>query len=345
MIEYSENEKKLAGYSFIDLFCGIGGFHLALSSFGAKCVFASDIDKEACKIYKENFKLEPQGDITKIPSSRIPFHDILCAGFPCQPFSISGNQQGFEDEQGRGKLFFEIVRIAKYHHPKVLILENVKNFEKHNEGKTMQRVISELHKIDYTVFYDVLCASDFGVPQKRSRIYIVAFRNDIEVNNFSFPEKKNDFKSLQDILIRKADNKIEGNYFVDREYTIRKPIVNQPEPNLIRIGEIGLGRQGERIYSVKGQSVTLSSQGGGIGGKTGMYLIRKKIRKLYPRECARLMGFPDWFILSDSQDKNYKQFGNSVVVDVLQYIIENIIQKLIETSEKNIDDKELKNDE
>ena len=108
MIEYSENEKKLAGYKFIDLFCGIGGFHLALSSFGARCVFASDIDKEACKVYKENFKLKPQGDINSIPSDEIPTHDILCAGFPCQPFSISGNQQGFEDEQGRGKLFLKL---------------------------------------------------------------------------------------------------------------------------------------------------------------------------------------------------------------------------------------------
>jgi len=132
MIDFSENEQKLKGYKFIDLFCGIGGFHLALSSFGAQCVFASDIDKEACAVYEKNFNMKPDGDITKIEAKDIPKHDILCAGFPCQPFSISGNQKGFDDEKGRGKLFFDIVRIAKYHKPKVLLLENVKNFEKHD---------------------------------------------------------------------------------------------------------------------------------------------------------------------------------------------------------------------
>lgn len=327
MIDFLEKDKKLKDYTFIDLFCGIGGFHLALSSFGAKCVFASDIDREACKVYKENFKIEPQGDITKISSKKIPAHDILCAGFPCQPFSISGNQQGFDDEQGRGKLFFDIVRIAKYHKPKVLLLENVKNFEKHDDGKTIKRVVSELNNIGYTVFYDVLCASNYGVPQKRNRIYIVAFNKDLEVKSFSFPKPKNDFKVLQDILIRKSDNKIAGNYVIDRDYIINKT-AKHPKRDLIRIGCIGQGRQGERIYSIKGQSTTLSSQSGGLGGKTGMYLIGKKVRKLYPRECARLMGFPDWFKLADTQEKNYKQFGNSVVVDVLQYIVEKIAIKL-----------------
>lgn len=329
MVEFLEKNRTLKGYTFIDLFCGIGGFHLALSSFGAKCVFASDIDKETCKVYKENFQINPQGDITKIPSDKIPAHDILCAGFPCQPFSISGNKQGFDDEYGRGKLFFDIIRIAKYHKPKVVLLENVKNLEKHDSGNTFKRIFSELSNIGYIVFHDVLCASDYGIPQKRSRIYIVAFRKDLGVKSFSFPKPKTDFKVLQDILIRKTDNKIAGNYFINRDYVINKA-VNQRKRDLIRIGNIGLGRQGERIYSIKGQSATLSSQGGGLGGKTGLYLIRKKVRKLYPRECARLMGFPDWFKLANTQEKNYKQFGNSVVVDVLQYIVEKIVIKLQE---------------
>ncbi len=327
MIEYSENEKQLNGYNFIDLFCGIGGFHLALSSLGANCVFASDIDKEACKVYETNFGLKPHGDITKIKEEKIPKHDILCAGFPCQPFSISGNQQGFDDEQGRGKLFFDIVRIAKYHKPKVLLLENVKNFEKHDGGKTIERVEKELNDIGYTVFFDVLCASDFEVPQQRKRIYIVAFRDDLNINTFVFPQGTNKFKVLKDILITKAENKIKGNYYIDRAYTIKNE-TKQKEKNLIRIGEIGLGRQGERIYSIYGQSTTLSSQGGGLGGKTGMYLIRKKVRKLFPRECARLMGFPDNFKLSSSQEQNYKQFGNSVVVDVIQTIVKEVIKKI-----------------
>lgn len=331
MIEYLENEKQLKGYSFIDLFCGIGGFHLALSSFGAKCVFASDIDKEACKVYEANFGIKPYGDITKIAEDKIPKHDILCAGFPCQPFSISGNQQGFKDEQGRGKLFFDIVRIAKYHKPKVLLLENVKNFEKHDSGKTIRRVAKELNDIGYKVFSKVLCASDFEVPQQRKRIYIVAFRDDLNIDTFVFPKGHNQFKVLKDILITKAENKIKGNYYIHRNYTIKSE-PKQKENKLIRIGAIGLGRQGERIYSIYGQATTLSSQGGGLGGKTGMYLIRKKVRKLFPRECARLMGFPDWFKLADTQEKNYKQFGNSVVVDVIQLIVKNIIQQLLNSS-------------
>lgn len=328
MIDNRENKKTLEGYTFIDLFCGIGGFHLALTSFGAKCVFSSDIDKDACNVYERNFNIKPHGDIKDISEESIPAHDILCAGFPCQPFSISGNQQGFEDEQGRGDLFFEIIRIAKYHSPKIIILENVKNFENHDNGKTMKRVISELNSINYSVFYKVLCASDYGIPQKRKRIYIVAFRNDLGIESFMFPSEKNEYKILKDILIRKSDNKINGNYYVSRDYVLNDKTVPVRSKDLFRIGQIGLGRQGERIYSINGQAITLSSQGGGIGGKTGMYLIRKKVRKLFPRECARLMGFPDWFILATSQEKNYKHFGNSVVVDVLQYIILEIIKVL-----------------
>ena len=321
------DNKALKDYKFIDLFCGIGGFHLALSSFGAKCVFASDIDKNAREVYEKNFKMKPYGDITKIKVEDIPQHDIICAGFPCQPFSISGNRRGFEDEQGRGKLFFNIVSIAKYHKPKVLLLENVKNFEKHDNGNTLKRVYNELDDIGYKVFHSVLCASDYGVPQQRKRIYIVAFRKDLGIEEFEFPIKRNEHKVLKDILVNQIDNKTQGQYKIEREYVIHdheRKRLNK----LYRIGEIGLGRQGERIYSIYGQATTLSSQGGGLGGKTGMYLIRNKVRKLYPRECARLMGFPDAFQLADSQEKNYKQFGNSVVVDVLQYIIYNIVNLL-----------------
>lgn len=321
------DNKALKDYKFIDLFCGIGGFHLALSSFGAKCVFASDIDKNAREVYKNNFGMEPHGDITKIKVEDIPQHDIICAGFPCQPFSISGNRKGFEDEQGRGKLFFNIVNIAKYHKPKVLLLENVKNFEKHDNGNTLKRVYKELECIGYKVFHSVLCASDYGVPQQRKRIYIVAFRKDLGIEEFDFPIKLNEYKVVKDILVKQIDNKIKGQYKITREYVIHD-YERKRSSQLCRIGEIGLGRQGERIYSIYGQATTLSSQGGGLGGKTGMYLIHNRARKLYPRECARLMGFPDTFQLADSQEKNYKQFGNSVVVDVLQKIIQEIIKKL-----------------
>lgn len=321
------DNKALKDYKFIDLFCGIGGFHLALSSFGAKCVFASDIDDDAKAVYAKNFNLEPAGNITKIKSTKIPSHDIICAGFPCQPFSISGNQEGFDDKKGRGKLFFDIVRIARRHKPKIILLENVKNFEKHDNGKTLERVKKELDKIGYYVYHKILCASDYGVPQARKRIYIVAFKKSLKIKEFEFPIYNGNYSVLADVLLEYEDNEIQGNYVIHRDYEIDRVCAERSNV-LKRIGQIGQGRQGERIYSINGQATTLSTQGGGLGGKTGMYLIDGYVRKLYPRECARLMGFPDTFKLADTQEKNYKQFGNSVVVDVLQYIVQELIKHL-----------------
>lgn len=318
MIEITN--KFLTGYTYVDLFCGIGGFHIALSSFGANCVFASDIDKYAQISYQKNFGIQPSGDITKIDTKDIPKHDILCAGFPCQPFSISGNQQGFEDELGRGQLFFNIIDIIQEHRPRMVLLENVKNLEKHDNGNTLLRIKTELKKEGYTVFSKVLCAADYNIPQARQRIYIVAFHHKLGVDEFEFPTGLNGFSTLESILIQDINNDIPGNYYINREYIIKDDAVAQSK-KLLRIGQIGLGRQGERIYSIKGLASTLSSQGGGLGGKTGMYLINGHVRKLYPRECARLMGFPDSFILAQTQEKCYNQFGNSVVVDVLQHII------------------------
>ncbi len=310
----------LTGFTYIDLFCGIGGFHLALSSFGANCVFASDIDKDARDIYHRNYGIEPEGDITKIAATNIPNHDILCAGFPCQPFSISGNQQGFDDERGRGRLFFNIIDIINVHKPKMVLLENVKNLEKHDNGNTLKRIEDELNIAGYLVFHRVLCAADYNIPQARKRIYIVAFRKDLNVKNYIFPDKLKEFRTLDAILIEDNENEIPGNYFINREYIIKNEILERSN-KLLRTGQIGLGRQGERIYSINGLAITLSSQGGGVGGKTGMYVINGKVRKLYPRECARLMGFPDTFILASTQERCYNQLGNSIVVDVLQYII------------------------
>jgi len=165
--------KILSNYRFIDLFAGIGGFHIALSSFGAKCIFASELDKFAIDTYIENFNIEPFGDITTIKEQEIPQHEILCAGFPCQAFSISGKQKGFDDI--RGSLFFDIARITAFHKPKVVFLENVKNLINHDEGRTLKVIVETLEKLDYTVFSKVLNSSNFGLPQNRERIYIVAF--------------------------------------------------------------------------------------------------------------------------------------------------------------------------
>ena len=330
MIEYSENEKKLKGYKFIDLFCGIGGFHLALSSLGAKCVFASDINTKACEVYEKNFKLKPQGDITKIKCKDIPKHDILCAGFPCQPFSISGNKKGFKDENG--KLFFEIVRIARFHKPKVIFLENVKNLEVHDGGQTLDTIKKKLKELGYKTFAKVLNSSDFEVPQARKRIYIVALKNNLKITDFKFPEGYGELKCLEEILL----SDISEEYWLRHEYEINHDINEIKTNRLLRIGSIGPGRQGERIYSIKGQSITLSSQGGGPGGKTGIYYMNNGIRILCPRECARLMGYPDDFMLAETKCDAYKQFGNSVVVNVIQEIAKEISIKLEEvTSEKH----------
>ena len=174
---------------FIDLFAGIGGFHIALSSLGGKAVFASEWDKDAAAVYENNFSLKPEGDITKISEKSIPDHDILCAGFPCQAFSISGKQLGFEDS--RGTLFFDVARIAKEKQPKVMFLENVKNLARHDGGKTLAVIKKTLDEIGYDVFDEVLDASKYGVPQSRKRIYIVCFRKDLNVKEFNFPKEEN----------------------------------------------------------------------------------------------------------------------------------------------------------
>jgi len=331
MFNVKKNEKRLLGQTFIDLFCGIGGFHLALSSYGARCVFSSEIDGAACDVYQKNFGVRPAGDIRKIRSNQIPKHDILCAGFPCQAFSISGKLDGFKDPNG--KLFFEVIRIAKYHKPKMIMLENVKNIQTHNDGKTLKRISEELNKIGYKPFSKVLNATNFGVPQARKRLYIVAFRDDLNINDFAFPERKGKVKSLEDILIEQDTKK----YIITREYKLDLDIerATKKSSELVRIGKIGKGRQGERIYSAKGQSITLSSQGGGLGGKTGMYYVNGNVRKLTPRECAHLMGFPNKYKISELESECYKQFGNSVVVNVLQEIIARASKKIIKEGERN----------
>lgn len=325
MIEIKD--KRLNDYTFADLFCGIGGFHLALSSFGAKCVFASDIDANARLVYENNFHFAPQGDITAIRLKDIPTHDILCAGFPCQPFSISGQQKGFDDEKGRGKLFFEIIRIARNKKPKIILLENVKNLLHHKNGKTYETMKSALEKIGYNVFEAVLCASDFGIPQARNRLYIVGIKKTYNIDNYIFPRPLESFRVLQDVLISENETQ---NFIISKPYKINRKITqkNIRSKNLIRVGSVGEGRQGERIYSIYGQAVTLSAQGGGLGGKTGMYFINNRVRKLRPRECAILMGFPDTYIPAEAIGQCYKQFGNSVVVDVIQYIIIEILDQI-----------------
>jgi len=316
-------KKKGATFNFIDLFAGIGGFRVALESHGGNCVFTSEWDKNSQETYFENFGEFPDGDITKISENDIPKHNVLCAGFPCQAFSISGKRKGFEDT--RGTLFFDVARIVKKTKPEILFLENVKNFTKHDNGNTLEVVKKTLEKLGYDHYSKVLRSSDYGVPQARERIYIIGFRSDLKIKNFDFPEPTKDIIVVEDIL---ENEKSLNHPYIERSDIVITKSVHQPiNPRKpLQIGKINKGGQGERIYSTKGAGITLSAYGGGAASKTGAYYIDGKIRKLTPRECARMQGFPEDYVISENKNICYKQFGDSVSVPVLQLIFKQILK-------------------
>ena len=314
---------------FIDLFAGIGGFRIALEEGGSKCVYSSEWDKFAQITYRHNFNDLPEGDITQINPQSIPEHDILCGGFPCQAFSISGKQGGFDDT--RGTLFFDVANIVKFKKPKVLFLENVRNFIRHDGGRTLNTIKNVLDKLGYDVFTSVLNSSNFGVPQHRQRVYIVCFNKDLNVTNFKFPSPTYKEIYLKDILEKNVDTK---DYEINRtdmvikgnEKLLTDDLVAGKKLRPIRVGTISKGGQGERIYSPEGHAITLSAYGGGIAGKTGAYLINRKVRQLTKRECLRVQGFPENFNFPDDISKRqvYKMCGNSVSVPVIRKIYHQI---------------------
>jgi DNA (cytosine-5)-methyltransferase 1 len=344
MLEIKEKDKKeIQGLRFIDLFAGIGGFHIALNSFDTNCVFSSEWDKHAQKVYKDNFGIQPFGDITKIDEKDIPPHDIICGGFPCQAFSISGKQKGFEDS--RGTLFFDIARITNYHKPKLLILENVFNLEKHDNGRTLKVIVNTLEDLGYNCFHQVLNASHYGIPQIRRRIFFVCFRKDLGITEFEFPEPTKTDSRLVDFLEESVEDYVYPkeeslkNLKLKSQISIQQTLELDVEKEFvesIRLGSINRGGQGERIYSPLGSGITLSAYGGGVGSKTGLYLINGRIRKLSPRECSNITGFPKSFKLHENKNQSYKQFGNSVVVDVIQHILIEVNKKFCSLQTQNI---------
>lgn len=311
--------------NFIDLFAGIGGFHYALEEYGHNAVFASEWDNNAALVYETNHGLKPQGDITAIDAKDIPAHDIIAAGFPCQAFSISGSRNGFADP--RGTLFFEIARIAEHHRPKVLFLENVRNFAAHDSGKTLKTVTNVLDNLGYSVSTQLYNASDFGLPQNRQRFFIVAVDKSFSDVPFEFPAPPHTPVKLEDILL--DDDTLTDPLVIKRADAVidtsRIPSTQVNKP--VRVGSVGKGGQGERIYSPLGHAITLSAYGGGVGAKTGLYLIDGKVRKLHPRECARVQGFPESFILPEKNTVAWKQFGNSVPINVLKEIARAITEQ------------------
>lgn len=295
-------------FTYIDLFAGIGGFHQAADSLGGKCIFASEIDSEAKKAYEANYHLKPHGDITKIETDDIPDHDVLLAGFPCQPFSIIGNRLGFDDI--RGTLFFEIARILEEKMTGMFILENVKQLSRHNKGKTLQTILQTLRSLGYKVKWDVLNALDYGLPQKRERTIIVGFlNNDVE---FSFPKGGGSGK-LEDVL--ENDDDVDPKFFAT-ERIVRKRLEDHQSAYIPSIWhENKSGNISSYPYSCALRA-----------GASYNYLLVNGIRRLTSREMLRLQGFPDTFKIVCNDSQTRKQAGNAVAVNVIKAVLGEALQ-------------------
>lgn len=311
-------------FKYIDLFAWIGGFRIALDSLGWKCVFTSEIDKHCQKTYKANFWDDPHGDINLIDEQDIPAHDLICAGFPCQPFSISGKMLGFSDSS-RGNLFFEVMRITKYHKPKVLFLENVKGLLTHDSGRTLAIIQQYLQKAGYNFYFKILNAAYWGLPQARQRIYMVANRKDID-KWYEFPLEWNKFSKIKDILL--PDHLTEHLVIARNDITLRENRVVKDWSKPLQLWIIGINAQGNRIYSVDTVGITLTATSGGVASKTGAYLVNGKVRKLHPLECRAMQGFPKNFKVVSSENQAIKQFWNAVAVPVVRAVAKNFIPYL-----------------
>jgi len=307
---------------FIDLFCGIGGFRLAFERAGANCVFSCDWDKHSQLTYEANFGKKPHGDIYSIGVASIPEHDILCAGFPCQPFSIAGvskklslgRKHGFEDEQ-QGNLFFQIANILDYHKPTAFILENVKHLKNHDKGRTFKIIYRTLTEVlGYHVYHKVIDAQSV-VPQHRERIYLVGFKPS---RWFEFPEFPEVGPTLATILENKVDSK----------YTLTNHLWQYLRDYADKHKAAGNGF-GYGLFTAADVARTLSARyykdGSEILIAQGQH---KNPRRLTPRECARIMGFPPHFKIPVSDTQAYRQFGNSVVVPIVEALAQEVVVSL-----------------
>lgn len=313
---------------FIDLFSGIGGMRLAFENEGATCVFSSEIDKFAQQTYKANFGEKPVGDVTLINANNIPDHDILLAGFPCQPFSLAGvsrnnylkKEHGFLDKT-RGTLFFEIARIIKYKQPKILLLENVKNLKYHDKGKTFKIILDTLTNLGYNNSYAILNSKHF-VPQNRERIFIVSLHKQIFNDTyFTFPTLPNTTYKIKDIL----------EPVVNPKYTLSEHFWDYLQEYKKKHQAKGNGF-GYGLVDVNGISRTLLQRYYKDGSEILIPQNNLPPRRLTPRECARLQGFPDTFQIPVSDTQAYRQFGNSVTVPLVQYLAKFILQKEIKNA-------------
>lgn len=322
-------EKK---YKLVSLFAGIGGIDLGFEFAGFDCIWANDFDKFACQTYRANVGDQiVEGDI-RLTKEQIPDHDILVGGFPCQPFSTLGKLQGFDDEKNRGTLFFEIMDIITKHDTKVVVLENVKNLVNHDDGKTFARIKQELNDAGYDVNAQILNSQDYGIPQRRNRIFIVAFnRKYFKTGIFTYPEKEELKVTTQDLL----DENVPESYFLTRklEKTILgmgtkgymvKPTIDLPISKTLTatMHKMHRASQDNYVTDLKNYERNVTDK-----------VKRMEVRKLTPNECRQLQGFPsEWTqVVSDCQA--YKQFGNAVTVDVA-YKVACQVMKYIEENKK-----------
>ena len=308
-------------FRYIDLFAGIGGIRLPFQRLGGTCVFSSEIDKFAIETYKTNYNEIPHGDITKINENEIPNFDILLAGFPCQAFSIAGKRRGFEDT--RGTLFFDVVRIIKYHKPKVILLENVKGLLNHNKGKTFQIMIDILeNELKYKIFYKVLNAKDYGVPQNRERVIIVGFLD--HTISFNFPQPFEEKVVVGDILEKEVPNK----------YTISDKIWASHQRRKEEHKKKGNGFGYSLFNENSAYTSTISARYYKDGSEILIEQKNKNPRRLTPKEASRLQGFPESFKIVVSDNQAYKQFGNSVPTKMIGAVADEILKTLRSKYEK-----------
>ena len=316
-------------FKFIDLFAGIGGFRVALQSLGGECVFTSEWDKQAKQTYAANFGDYPYGDITKVDEADVPDHDVLCAGFPCQAFSIAGQRAGFDDT--RGTLFFDVARIIKKKQPRAFFLENVKGLVNHRAGKTLKTILQVLRDEGYYVpDPQVINAKDFGVPQKRERIFIVGFHPDEKIDHFVYPKPTKKKVSFADV---KEKDPVSVKYYMSTQYlqTLRdhkarhaakgngfgyEIIPDEGIANAIVVG--GMGRERNLVYDHRLEDFTPITHIKGVVNREG-------IRRMTPREWARLQGYPDKFKIVVADAGAYKQFGNSVAVPAIKATAKKVI--------------------
>lgn len=317
-------------FKFIDLFAGIGGIRLAYQNNGGKCVFSSEWDKFSKQTYEANFGEVPFGDITKISEKEIPDHDILLGGFPCQPFSIAGvskkkslgRQHGFLDKT-QGTLFFDIARIIEHKKPKAFMLENVKNLVSHDKKKTFKVITETLTELGYSLHYKVLDGK-YYVPQHRERIIIVGFKKSVfkGKETFQFPQPNESNFAIREILQKNVDEK----------YTLSDKLWSYLQEYKKKHQAKGNGF-GFGLTDLNGISRTMSARYYKDGAEILIPQRGKNPRRLTPRECARLQGFPDKFLIPVSNNQAYKQFGNSVVMPLIQAVGKNIVKELDKLNE------------